>query len=54
VWAAEGAVEEEGAMTGRLGRFNRRFEGVKGMDWMESVEVGADRQVEEAVKKGGK
>jgi hypothetical protein len=36
VWAEEGAVEEEGALTGRLGRFNRRFEDV-GMDWMEGV-----------------
>jgi hypothetical protein len=39
VWAEEGAIEEEGAMTGRLGRFNRRFETGKGMDWMQGVGV---------------
>jgi len=42
VWAAEGAVEEEGALTGRLGRFNRRFEDIRGMDWMEGVGVGVE------------
>jgi hypothetical protein len=34
-------VEDEGAMTGRLGRFNRRFEELGGdvgdVSWMEDV-----------------
>ncbi|KAF8881548.1 hypothetical protein CPB85DRAFT_1197927, partial [Mucidula mucida] len=28
LWADEGAMEDEANTTGRLGRFNRRFEGV--------------------------
>ncbi|KAL0952960.1 hypothetical protein HGRIS_007171 [Hohenbuehelia grisea] len=38
VWTDDQSVEEEGATTGRLGRFNRRFEGIGGagtdVDWM--------------------
>lgn len=37
MWKSEGA-EEEGEVTGRLGRFKRRFEGLGGsgadVDWM--------------------
>ncbi|KAG6813175.1 hypothetical protein H0H92_013295 [Tricholoma furcatifolium] len=37
-WSDEKGVEEEGAMTGRLGRFNRKFEEIskdeKSGDWM--------------------
>lgn len=37
VWALEGVEEEEGT-TGRLGRFNRKFEGITGTgDWLEEV-----------------
>jgi hypothetical protein len=40
-WNEEQGVEEEGATTGRLGRFNRKFEGIGGaggdVDWMEGV-----------------
>ncbi|KAF8891042.1 hypothetical protein BD779DRAFT_224090 [Infundibulicybe gibba] len=42
VWTDGRGVEEEGATTGRLGRFNRRFEGIGGVsdnvDWMEGME----------------
>lgn len=40
-WSDARAVEDEGAMTGRLGRFNRRFEelgsDVGDVSWMEDV-----------------
>ncbi|KAG5650644.1 hypothetical protein H0H81_011511 [Sphagnurus paluster] len=44
-WADDRGVEEEGAMTGRLGRFNRRFEelgqdrdsGSAGAGWMDEL-----------------
>ncbi|KZT66174.1 hypothetical protein DAEQUDRAFT_768207 [Daedalea quercina L-15889] len=44
---AVGAAEEEDAVTGRLGRFNRRFEGLGGygaqdVQWMEHTEGAAD------------
>jgi hypothetical protein len=42
LWKSDGA-EEEGEVTGRLGRFNRRFEGLggigEGVDWMGGPEV---------------
>ncbi|KAJ8522679.1 hypothetical protein ONZ45_g768 [Pleurotus djamor] len=42
VWMDEHNVEEEAATTGRLGRFNRRFDGIGGsgeeVDWMEGFE----------------
>ncbi|KAK0200943.1 hypothetical protein DFS33DRAFT_1090643 [Desarmillaria ectypa] len=38
LWADEGAMEDEANAQGRLGRFNRRFDGVGGagseIDWM--------------------
>lgn len=41
VWSNDRGVEEEGATTGRLGRFNRKFEelgaDVGDASWMESV-----------------
>jgi hypothetical protein len=33
-WAGAHGIEEEDAATGRLGRFQRRFEGSMNMDWM--------------------
>lgn len=32
VWTDDRAIEDEGATTGRLGRFNRKFEGLGGSD----------------------
>lgn len=44
MWKSEGA-EEEGEVTGRLGRFKRRFEGLGGsgtdVDWMGGSETPA-------------
>ena len=41
LWSDDRAVEEEGATTGRLGRFNRKFEelgaDVADVSWMENV-----------------
>ena len=41
VWSDDRAMEEEGATTGRLGRFNRKFEelgaDVADLSWMENV-----------------
>ncbi|KAF9495079.1 hypothetical protein BDN71DRAFT_1447955, partial [Pleurotus eryngii] len=41
VWMDEQSIEEEGATTGRLGRFNRRFVGMGGsgkeVNWMEDL-----------------
>ncbi|GLB44262.1 hypothetical protein LshimejAT787_1601920 [Lyophyllum shimeji] len=51
-WSDDRGVEEESAMTGRLGRFNRRFEELgqgqdeKGAEWMDSL-------VESGVGSGG-
>ncbi|KAF8063983.1 hypothetical protein FPV67DRAFT_196654 [Lyophyllum atratum] len=40
-WSDDRGVEEEGAMTGRLGRFNRKFEELgqdnEGSDWMDNL-----------------
>ncbi|KAF7307522.1 hypothetical protein MIND_00546800 [Mycena indigotica] len=42
MWSDGRGLEEESESTGRLGRFNRRFEGIGGsgesVDWMEGVE----------------
>lgn len=45
VWA-EGGAEEEGESTGRLGRFNRRFDlGTEdGADWMNAQEGPANEE----------
>ncbi|KAJ7284728.1 hypothetical protein C8J57DRAFT_1051898 [Mycena rebaudengoi] len=43
MWADGRGLEEESETTGRLGRFNRKFEGIGGarseVDWMEGVEL---------------
>ncbi|KAJ7053986.1 hypothetical protein C8F01DRAFT_1374883 [Mycena amicta] len=42
MWSDGRGLEEESETTGRLGRFNRRFDGIGGsgdnVDWMEGVE----------------
>ncbi|CAK5280896.1 unnamed protein product [Mycena citricolor] len=42
MWADGRGLEEENETTGRLGRFNRRFDGIGGsgqsVDWMDGVE----------------
>lgn len=42
MWADGRGLEEESETTGRLGRFNRRFDGIGGagesVDWMGGVE----------------
>lgn len=49
VWIDERSAQDEGAATGRLGRFNRRFEalggarGGAGGDWMDTI-VEAQRE----------
>jgi len=47
LWKSDGA-EEEGEVTGRLGRFNRRFEGLGGMgeevDWMSGSGAKLDKK----------
>ncbi|KAF8646653.1 hypothetical protein AX16_007151 [Volvariella volvacea WC 439] len=61
VWTDERAIEEEGATTGRLGRFNRRFETLGGsvgsQSWMdEMVETKGDalQKAEKKTKSSGK
>ncbi|KAJ7503107.1 hypothetical protein B0H11DRAFT_1987819 [Mycena galericulata] len=43
MWLDGRGMEEESETTGRLGRFNRKFEGIGGagsdVDWMEGVEL---------------
>ncbi|KAJ7099469.1 hypothetical protein B0H15DRAFT_547903 [Mycena belliarum] len=43
MWADGRGIEEENESTGRLGRFNRKFEDIGGagkpVDWMEGVEL---------------
>ncbi|KAJ7083387.1 hypothetical protein B0H15DRAFT_889295 [Mycena belliarum] len=43
MWADGRGLEEESETTGRLGRFNRKFDGIGGagqdVDWMEGVEL---------------
>ncbi|KAK7455266.1 hypothetical protein VKT23_011138 [Stygiomarasmius scandens] len=51
MWADDQAVEDEANTTGRVGRFNRRFEGIGGhgeeqMDWAESVREAGGGQFE--------
>lgn len=46
-WSDDRGIEEEGATTGRLGRFNRKFEDLGqnagGSDWMQNIiESGAE------------
>jgi len=49
-WTDDLGIEEEGATTGRLGRFNRKFEGIGGaggdVDWMEGVAGSEEGEVE--------
>ncbi|KAJ7894578.1 hypothetical protein B0H13DRAFT_1719251 [Mycena leptocephala] len=43
MWADGGGLEEESETTGRLGRFNRKFDGIGGagedVDWMDGIEL---------------
>ncbi|KAJ7665654.1 hypothetical protein B0H17DRAFT_288340 [Mycena rosella] len=54
MWADGRGLEEESETTGRLGRFNRKFEGIGGsgqVDWMEGVELlGPDASAGELVR----
>ncbi|KAK1221749.1 hypothetical protein PQX77_015448 [Marasmius sp. AFHP31] len=69
LWADDQAVQDEASTTGRLGRFNRRFEGIGGaggeqVDWMkdtgdmklegELVDPGQYMKKQKKTKKGGR
>ncbi|KAG7098895.1 hypothetical protein E1B28_000795 [Marasmius oreades] len=69
LWADDQAVQDEASTTGRLGRFNRRFEGIGGaggeqVDWMngtgylklegELVDPGQYLKKQKKGKKGGR
>lgn len=50
MWADEQALQDEASTTGRVGRFNRRFEGIGGaggsVDWMKGTEEGSGIELE--------
>ncbi|KAJ7625544.1 hypothetical protein FB45DRAFT_921716 [Roridomyces roridus] len=55
MWLDGRGMEEENETTGRLGRFNRKFDGIGGagqeVDWMEGAELlGADANAGELVR----
>ncbi|KAE9404877.1 hypothetical protein BT96DRAFT_397607 [Gymnopus androsaceus JB14] len=50
LWADEQALEDEASTTGRVGRFNKRFEGIGGaggnVDWMAGTGEGSGIELE--------